>query len=345
MSANLQVVPTTNQSYTVEEIVSAIKEGTWKGVKKGIDLRSFFYEPLPNQYAVDQETRIQVRQYLINLEFVKKQVNKIKTSIDRGNPDYSGLEVPTFVYFSNDFIKNGKVIHEGGSTKVIGGNNGMSIRIELGIFESDANILDFEKHLDGKMSKLKGVANGLNDVFKEEQGLPDDDIKWEFYNLIDERIESGLEAKPTQEEQHDFLDRYSQINSATIANWIGHHETGGRRDAHKTWTKAELKAKVLEYDDNIAFDDFLKLGATTVAGYDGEMLGRLNKDATIARLKAEEENIPFHKKAIVTIYAGDAAQVLKIDTPEKRKVITDFIEHVRKTISFDEIKVEFLRYK
>ena len=45
-------------------------------------------------------------------------------------------------------------------------------------------------------------------VFEERQGVKDEDIKLEFYELIDERIEAGLDPKPTQEQQHDFLERY-----------------------------------------------------------------------------------------------------------------------------------------
>jgi hypothetical protein len=155
-----------------------------------------------------------------------------------------------------------------------------------------------------------------------------------------------LSGKPTQEEQADFLDRYPQINSATIANWIAHHDgIGGRQAADRIWSPAELKATVLSYNDMVAYDDFVKIGATSVSGYDGEMLGRLVKDCTVARLKAEEEGQAFHKKAIVTIYASTKAQVNCIDTPKKREVIENCMEEYRKTIQFDVIKIEFLRYK
>ena len=258
--------------FKTKDIVSKIKNESWE-FKKDVDINPFLYEALPGQYALNKDAIIQVRTIQVNLKFVTETVNKILATDD------SGLERITVVYFSKDYIERGKIIHEGGSTKLIGGS-------------------------------------------------------------------PGLSGKPTQEEQADFLDRYPQINSATIANWIAYHDgIGGRQATDRIWSPAELKAKVLSYNDLIDYDDFVKIGATSVKGFDGEMLGRLVKDCTVARLKAEEEGRPFHKKAIVTIYASTKAQVNYIDTPKKREVIENCMEEYRKTIQFDVIKIEFLRYK
>ena len=318
-------------SSDVQNIVSQIQNGTWGGVKEGVPLLPFFTEPLPGEYAVKEDTRVQSRNLLIDDDFIKRQIRKIEST-----GDYSGLKKPTLVWFARDVIKNNKIIHEGNSLKVAGGNHGIGISIGVGRFETDAFIIDFEKHLDSKISNLKAVANGLNTVFEERQAVSDEDIKLEFYDLIDERIAAGLDPKPTQEQQHDFLERYPQINSATIANWIAHHDgIGGRRSPIKTWTKPELRSTVLSYKDNIAYDDMVHLGATTVAGFDGEMLGRLVKDCTVAN----------NKKAVVTIYARGAEQVKKINTLRKRTIIESKIEEYRKFIGFEEIVVVFLRYK
>jgi|ETNmetMinimDraft_16_1059900.scaffolds.fasta_scaffold10092_3 hypothetical protein len=318
-------------SNDVQNIVSQIQDGTWPAVKKNVPLLPFFTEPLPGQYAVKDETRVQSRDELINEEFINSQIRKVQST-----NDYSGLRKPTLVYFSRDVFKDKKVLHEGNSTKVAGGNHGIQISVGVGIFETDAYIIDFEKNCDSKLSTLKAICNGLNTVFEERQSVKDEDIKLEFYELIDERIEAGLDPKPTQEQQHDFLERYPQINSATIANWIAHHDgIGGRRSPIKKWSKPELKATVLSYEDNIAYDNMVHLGATTVAGYDGEMLGRLVKDCTVAN----------KKRAVVTIYAGTTDQVKKINSESKRKIIENEIEEYRKFIKFEEIVVVFLRYQ
>lgn len=315
----------------VQNIVSQIQDGTWPGVKKNVPLLPFFTEPLPGQYAVKEETRVQSRNELIDEEFINSQIRKVQST-----DDYSGLTKPTLVYFSRDVIKNKKIIHEGNSTKVAGGNHGIGISVGVGIFETDAFIIDYEKNCGSKLSTLKAICNGLNTVFEERQGVKDEDIKLEFYELIDERIEAGLDPKPTQEQQHDFLERYPQINSGTIANWIAHHDgIGGRRSPIKKWTKPEVKASVLALKDNIAYDGMVHLGATTVFGYDGEMLGRLVKDCTAAN----------NKRAVVTIYANDVDQVKKINSISKRTLIESKIEEYRKFIGFEKIDVVFLRYK
>ena len=61
------------------------------------------------------------------------------------------------------------------------------------------------------------------------QGTENDDIKLEFWSLMDSRVENGDAAKPTREEQDDFLNDYPQINQPTLTNWMAHHKEGGRK--------------------------------------------------------------------------------------------------------------------
>lgn len=343
MTAELKIVETFRENYSIENIVSSIKDGTWKGIKLNMSLLPFFNEVGPGEYVIKDHTRIQIRESLIDLGFISRMVN-----IVRSTKDSSNLENPTIVHFTKNVTRldNKEVLYEAESCRVIGGNHGMSIRVDLGIYETDAFVLDFETHLEGKLSNLYAVANGLNTHNTYNQGCADEDIKREFYQFIDEKIAAGNDPVPTTEEKQKFVDRYPQINLATIGNWISHHkDVGGRMATLKVWSPSELKAKVLEYDDNIAYDHYMKLVPTTIHNYDGEMLGRLIVRATKERLEAEKNNSVFHKKVLVTIYASNVTQREQINHQDKRDIIEKRINEFCKTIGFQKIKVEFLRYQ
>ena len=53
--------------------------------------------------------------------------------------------------------------------------------------------------------------------------------KLEFWSLMDTELRMEKHAKPTREEQDDFLNDYPQINQPTLTNWMSHHKEGGRR--------------------------------------------------------------------------------------------------------------------
>lgn len=326
MNSNLKAVPA---PLSIVDIAELIGNKKWPTTEE-IDIRQFFTEPKPNVFVPKEDTRIQVRNVQINLEFIDKAVAKIKTSKDK-----SDLDNPVLVYFPEEFKVEGKVIAEENTYKLIGGNNTVGIAVKVDVYEMDAYIINFKIHLNSTMSNLRAVGNLLNKVGKEKQGISNDDIKREFHSLMDDRIKARLDPKPTLEEQKGFLDRYPQITQQTISNWIAHHETGGRRSPLKVWTAHELEMQRIALENDIAYADYVILSATTLKSWNGEVLGRMINQCYSSECK----------KVIITLYASTESQAKQLEEGSIKNKIRDGYEGISKFLGFDTIDVTFLRYK
>ena len=302
----------------------------------------------PGKYVAREETRIQVKSMQLDLDFIKKIVEKIKSTGDTSELDY-----PVLVYFPEEFKdpSTGEIIPEN-SHMLVGCNHGVQIAIESGIFRRDAYVINFKLHLDSKMSNVRGIGNELNDTYREDQGLADEDIQTEFYTLMDEREAAGLPAHPTLEQQQEFVKRYNQLNSAKVANWIAHHVTGGRSKSGKSWSTDELAQQKLSYENDLTYTDYLVLSPTTTASWDGEVLGRMINQCW-KKSKSEDRIV---RKVLIILYAKNLSQqnqikdeAGKVYQEELRQNYKDIAESMNSGIENEElhwkIDVVFLRYE
>ena len=319
--------------FTIEEIVSSIKDGTWSSVEKDFDLLQFMKQTLPNQYMIDDKKRLQVRHKTIDNDFINRQVGKVRSTGDK-----SYLERPVIVFFPEEANYEGEII-PGNSYMLLDRNHGVIIMVELNIHNYDCFVLNFKLHLESSIFKLRAVGNGLNQYFQENKSVENNDIKLEYWAKMDEKIISdGPEAKISDEEKKDFAERYPQINSATIGNWDAHHEFGERRKPTKMWSGQELQQQLTKYADMPAYEDYEVFSPVGMKNWDGEVMGKV-----LLRLMKEAS-----KKALVILYATTVAQAKGIndDTGRYSKTrITKIFNNLKEYYDLEAIDVIFLRSK
>ena len=317
---------------TVEEIVSSIKDGTWGGIEKDFDLLQFMLQTMPNQYVINDDKRLQVRHKTIDNAFVNRQVEKVRTTGDR-----SCLERPVVVFFPEEAEFEGEKI-SGNSYMLLDRNHGVMIMVELGIYSYDSYILNYKLDIDSSISKLRAIGNGLNLTFRENKSVENNDIKLEYYAKMDENFTSTANAKLPKEEKNNFVQRYPQINLATIGNWESHHEFGERRKPTKEWSGQELDQQFKKYDNMTAYEDYEVFPPTGMKNWDGELMGRI-----MLRLMKEAS-----KKALVILYATTEAQAKGIQTNEGRYSTTKIkkiFNNIKDYYNLEAIDVIFLRSK
>jgi len=317
---------------TVEEIVSSIKDGTWGGIEKDFDLLQFMLQTMPNIYVINDDKRLQVRHKTIDNAFVNRQVEKVRTTGDR-----SCLERPVVVFFPEEAEFEGEKI-SGNSYMLLDRNHGVMIMVELGIHSYDSYILNYKLDIDSSISKLRAIGNGLNLTFRENKSVENNDIKLEYYAKMDENFTSTANAKLSKEEKNNFVQRYPQINLATIGNWESHHEFGERRKPTKEWSGQELDQQFRKYDNMTAYEDYEVFPPTGMKNWDGELMGRI-----MLRLMKEAS-----KKALVILYASTATQARGINEDTgaySTTKIKKIFNNIKDYYNLEAIDVIFLRSK
>ena len=318
--------------FTIEEIVSSIKDGIWSSVEKDFDLLQFMKQTLPNEYIIDDSKRLQVRHKTIDNNFVSRQVNKVRSTDDK-----SCLERPVIVFFPEETIYEGDKIL-GDSYMLLDRNHGVIIMVELDIHNYDCYVLNFKVDLESSMSKLRAVGNGLNQTFKESRSVENNDIKLEYWAKMDENKIFTGDAKLSEEVKKDFAKRYPQLNSSTIGNWEAHHEHGERRKPTKEWSGQELDQQFKKYSDMAAYEDYEVFSPVGMKNWDGEVMGKV-----LLRLMKEAS-----KKALVILYATTEAQAKGIQKDEGRYSTTKIkkiFQNLKEYYDLEAIDVIFLRSK
>jgi hypothetical protein len=290
MSANLKVVSTTTDPMV--EISNAIKSGTWSNIEKDVDLLQFVVKPTPDTYNINVNKSLQVRLSTLNLEFIDRQVKKVQNT---GNK--TGLKMPVLVYFAKE-VEYEETVFPSDSFALLDRNHGVLIRVNCDIFTSDCYVINFDDDLDSKLSNIRTLGNLLNLVFEESQSTSIDNIRTEYHQLMDERVDNGLEASPSSEENALFISRYQFINSASLANFVGGHKTGGRRKP--TWVPTEVDKMNAETNIKKRYSEWLVMSPRTCASWSGEASGaatwetinKINDKVVLifyAKTKAQEE--------------------------------------------------------
>ena len=315
---------------SVKEMVNEIESGTWEAIQK-FNIKDFLKEIKPNEFAINENTTEQTRNNLIDYSFVARQVNKVKKTDDK-----SGQELGTVIFFPERFEFNGKLIANSNTYKLGNGNHGTLISAELNEFITPYNVVNFKIDLDGDYPKLRRLLNLLNQTFKERQSNSDDDLKLEWYVIMDDNISKGLPAKPTSEQIADFTEHFPQINIAILNNWSSNHKTaGGRRSPFKTYTQAELETQKTTFGDVAKYADYTVLTPTTIKSWNGEVLGRMINETTSK----------LSKKVLIILYASTEAQAQQLEDGKIQKKIEDGYTDICEHIGYDKISVIFLRHK
>ena len=308
---------------TTKEIATQIKSGEYPTERR--DTTQFFNKLGDGVYVPDEDTRIQVRDTDRDISRVDRGVNKIKST-----GDVSGLKPLTLIYFPKWNIE-----------KLVNGNHTAEMEVNCGIFEADAHIVNFDEQLGGSMAKVKRLGNLLNLDDVETVSTGDNDIREELYELMNERVASGLDAKPSEEDIEDFLETYPQITRGTIGQWISNHdEVGSRNKPKKSYTKAELQLQRESFKNQLDYQDYAVLEPRTLAQWRDTGISSIFNDCM-------EEG---KKKALAIFYCSNLVQVEqlkrygKFDSTDVRNTIEQKYARLGEYWGV-EVKTIFLRYE
>ena len=308
---------------TTKEIATQIKSGEYPTERR--DTTQFFNKLGDGVYVPDEDTRIQVRDTDRDLGRIERGTNKIKST-----GDTSGLKPLTLIYFPKWNIE-----------KLLNGNHTVEMEVNCGIEEADSCVVNFETQLGNSMAQVIRLGNLLNLDQVETVSTGDNDIRGELYELMNERVGSGLDAKPSEEEIEDFIDTYPQITRGTIGQWISNHdEVGSRNKPKKSYSKAELQVQRESFKNNIDYKDYAVLEPRTLAQWRDTGISSIFNDCM-------EEG---KKKALSIFYCSTLEQVEQLkrygkgDSSDVRNTIEQKYARLGEYWGV-EIKTIFLRYE
>jgi len=301
-------------------IAKQIRSGTYKR-KIVIDLRNYFTEVSPGEWSPDPDTRIQVRDTDRSLAFIDGVYNTIVTT-----GDTSLLDDIVVVYFKKT-----------DEYKIIGGNHTSEIKIRLGIYKSDAYIVDFENDFEGRESIAIDFGNELNNPEKRERPVTESDVKNIVLTHIDENVKMGLEdPKPTKEWKENLQARYPFVSMQTIGQWCSNDPNiGGRRSAKKSWTAVEKEQHHESIKNKFDYQNYHVV----------EPRGLLSWNQTaISTVVNHHIQNPLQKDYVLIFYAENAAQAVDLVSGNIRAKIEDQYNLMRLHLGIN-IKVEYMRTK
>ena len=126
-------------SKDIEALADEIKSGSYQ--KSKVKLDPYFYVTHDGEIVPVRELRIQVRDKDRDIDRINRAVNKMQKTGDK-----SGLEPLTMVRFPDGIIK------------INNGNHSAEMGYRIGEKEADANIVDFDTHLGGKISNALTIS-------------------------------------------------------------------------------------------------------------------------------------------------------------------------------------------
>ena len=279
-----------------EEIESEIRS------VKEIDILPYFIKLADGSYVPNPKKRIQVRERDRDVDFIERIVNKVNQTGDR-----SKLSTLTTVYFPEE-----------DETKLLNGNHTVEIELLLGMQKAKAVNLDFVKDFGGKMSLVLRLGNLLNREDVERNSTSSADVKKELYEIMDERVADGKDAKPSDDEIDDLIAVYPFITRPTIGQWISYHATAGSRRAPlKSYSKGELKLQKEFYSKQRKYKGYVILEPRTIERWD-------NTGVSQAFINCKNENTT---KVLIPFYCDSVAQSEKLEKGEDAK-ITNFYKEL-----------------
>ena len=284
-----------------------------------IDITQFFTKLSNGEYVPDMKKRIQVRNKDRDVDFIDRIVNKINKTGDR-----SELSTLTTVFFPKT-----------NTVKLLNGNHTAEIQLLLGMQKSPAfNSINFDTELGGKMSMARRLGNLLNREEVERNSTSADDVKGELYEIMDERIADGKDAKPSEDEIQELLDLYPFVTRASLGQWISYHEQGGSRRAPlKSYSKEELKQQREFYTKQRKYRDYVILEPRTIERFENTGVSQ-----SFIQCKNEEKT-----KVLIPFYCDSVAQSEKLEKGEDVKIekfYKELGEHFNLTFEVDFLSCE-----
>lgn len=267
---------------------------TGKRPSSNVNLIQFFTQLSNGEYVPNPETRVQVRNRDRDTDFIDRIVTKVEQTGDR-----SKLSTLTTVYFP-----------ETEQLKLLNGNHTAEIELRLGIHDAPAVTVDFEKDLNGKESLLRRLGNLLNKEEVERNSTSRDDVKAELYDIMNERIAEGKDAKPSDDEIDELIALYPFVDRRAIGQWISYHEVGGTRRPLKTYSKQELKEQREFYKRQRKYSkDYVVLEPRTTE--------RRDLGVAQAFIQCKKEN---KTKVLIPFYCESFAQSERLENGEDVKI-------------------------
>ena len=285
----------TKVTLTLSKIADLIKADEWEETID-IEILDFYTTDDNGEHTPDPSTRFQVRNFLLNSDFVNEKVEYV-----RSTGDESQIDTPTVVRMPD------------GTYKLDDGSHTIDIKRKRGDVYSKAYVVDYEKHLGGKDSNAFGLGNLLNLKIKEKQTAENDDIKNHFLQILAEKRESGLPtavAEWDEGELNEFLNLYSTkgISVGTLAQWQSRTPEGGRHLLPHQYTEKQLRnfqTTLSQLSDNkdyfVTLPRELNHASDSILGTSILDLGRFNL-----------ENKSQKKKILVLLYCRDNADVKRV---------------------------------
>jgi len=324
---------------TPSEIATMTKAGTWKDSQE-FNVLDFLKKTGPDEYVPNLEKMLQIRDIQINWDFIDRAVTKIETT---GNRD--GLNKKGTVVFFPDDAEYERTKIRAGSFCVIDGSHGTVISQRVGQLKKEYYLVNFKHDLDSNVLKLKRLANKLNEIFEESQGTGNNDIRNEFWSLMDSRIEYGKCAKPTREEQDDFLQEYPQINQSTVTNWMAHHKEGGRRAATIQYSDVQLGDFKVQLSTMECYKDYNILQPMILGAWNDKALARViiesERGLNVKPLDARQGK----KKVLVPLWAKSATAMQALEKGDIQQTIEDSYNTWCRHMGFDALEATFLPWK
>ena len=325
--------------HTPAEIATMTKEGTWPDSQE-FNVLDFLKKTGPDEYVPNLEKMLQIRDIQINWDFIDRAVTKIETT---GNRD--GLNKKGTVVFFPDDAEYERTKIRAGSFCVIDGSHGTVITQRVGQLKKEYYLVNFKHDLDSNVLKLKRLANKLNEIFEESQGTGNNDIRNEFWSLMDSRIEDGECAKPTREEQDDFLDEYRQINQGTLTNWMAHHKEGGRRAATIQYSDLQLGDFKVQLSTMECYKNYTILQPMVLGAWNDKALARViiesERGLNVKPLDARQGK----KKVLVPLWAKSATAMQALEKGDIQQTIEDSYNTWCRHMGFDALEATFLPWK
>ena len=331
MSAKLKLVA---NNLTPSDIAVMCKSEKWETVEE-MNIDNFVYEVIPNEYAPKMDSIIQSRMITYNPNFVAKNVRKAKNGECFSDP-------ATIIYFPEETEIKDEVIPSN-SYKLVGGVHGMTTDRYLGDSKKKCNIVNFKHDLDSDVGKLFRLANCLNKVAKEEQGLEDEAIRNELYMLMDRREAEGKEAKPSAEERQSFFDDYPQMDEAQWRNWIANHTSGGRTSPNIAYSKDELQATLETLKKMKQYEDYIILQPRTIKAWTGEAIGSALMQCCEGYVNGEGKKVQ-PRKVLIPLYASNRKQYEDLKDGKMEDNIKSKFKDLEKFLEFDKFEHLMLKY-
>ena len=280
-----------------------------------INITQFFTKLNNGEYVPDMSKRIQVRNRDRDVDFVERIINKIIKTGDR-----SKLNPLTTIFFPKT-----------NTVKLCNGNHTVEIELGVGMTTAPANSVNFDTELDGKMSLARRLGNLLNREEIERNSTSADDVKGELYDIMDERLADGKDAKPSDDEIQELIDLYPFVSRATIGQWISYHNQGGSRRAPlKSYSAEELKQQRVFYTKQRKYRDFIVLPPRTLGAWESTGVAQ-------SFIQCKNEN---KTKVLVPFYCASVAESEKLEKGEDVK-ITNFYKELGEYYGLT-FKVDFL---